>query len=1685
MATQFDATARINVDLRGFSQAANEVTRKGGTMSQVFKNLHKQLNSMEAVNRKSAERLQRTAATYTAIARAAQQYATALQALAKVQTSGGNGAKQIAKSFDQLGKALSKIQGLSAKEAERLSRTVTLYNQLASALQKVANVYKIINAPKQNEAKAAQAAERQAQAATRQAQAAQRLALEQQRVDIAARRQAESTQRLALEQRQVEISAQRAATAQKRLNAELAQGGANMGRFGASSFALRSSLGEVEQQAQSLSRVFIQIGQVLAGSAISQEQAFAQVARVVGEAQAEAVGLKDSFQDIAANFPISFEEVARVGQLGAQIGVTADELDGFTRTVAKFALTTGVSAEQTTLLLGRIAEMQNVPISQMENLGSAVLALGTASAATEEEILRINESIATVSNLFGLSSQAVTGLSSALATLRVRPELSRGSLTRVFGELDEAIQSGGESLEKLAKVMKLTGEEVMSLRNANPDQFFLTFIKGLGEAAQEAGGFQQVIRDLGINAVRDIDTLSRLGNNYDVLAKSFSMANLEWSKGSELQRQSQAIFDTTAARLQNLSDEFKNFTAQAGGPFAAGIGVMARVLSNLLEFLTKLGPVVPIIGSLTALIVTGGLAWTLYQVAISKTVQTMIAMRELQRNLGVSTLSLGTAMKVYRGELGGVATVTASTVGSMRGLSRSAQALAVNMNAAAASNVAYARSATTAATSTAGIAASLRANAAATAAAAAANRNNALSMSQMAAANTASASVLATAGRQMTIFSGIQNTAAANSKRFAQSTAVTANNMVGLNRRVTSVVPALTTMNTQMLRAATAGNAVGAGMALAATRSAQATTAMNGVAGAAQKAGIAARLASAAFSPWSFAIIGVLTMLTPMIGAMADFSSASDKMAKSALEAAGGQQALANALRADTETYKKTGQATRVLRDAYSEMTDTNKELALSQANRAKQERDVIIATAGSRKELEKQIKAGGTAATTAQVYLDQLDKVEGVLDRTNEALNESVVAYGKQAEMFTINAAQSVLAQSKIADGSKLSKRALEQLGAASIDVGKVLQTSFTDPKKATDQLDDAIAKLTKTINAAQVPGLVNTEFGKGLIEQAAAATRARDTLQALRKVIAENGDEMLKTNEIQKLLGDSLKAAGQEAIVAGGRIKLTSDNLDDLEVSADDVDDAVSSLADTLTGFGTPLTAFQKATERSMNASKDGVNRFSLSAKRDLDLFLQELDRIAKAQQNWSTNLIKISATLGPEIAQSLGNLGVEAAPMIAQLANLTEKELLKLKPRLSLIGLQGAEALAGGLLKGMASLQGVSEKARSTIANSISKALRDASSPEEFNRVVNSYSLMVDRIKEKKIDVDIAVDVIKAGADIDRFITAMQQSEKLDIKPKILFDRAKSVEDFNAVFAIIEVLSRSKVANINIDLNDAPAKLTLQELEQYIRAKEIAGLLDANGDAILKDSEFKTKVEALASLVLGKEETGSFDANGDGDFDGKEFKRLFDALMNYIKKNKPNFNIAARANLTDNVSNKVGGIVQALNRIDGRQTRSYAAIYQTTYRNTVNRGGGTMAAADGGYISGPGGPREDKIPAWLSDGEFVINAAATKKHRALLEKINSEGSRAASSQPYRYAGGGMVRGEKAVSSSLMRAANNMDQATSRLIGTIGRPDRTFDRAMGSGPVITVNNTYPRDEPTSITINRALAFAASLNGV
>lgn len=72
----------------------------------------------------------------------------------------------------------------------------------------------------------------------------------------------------------------------------------------------------------------------------------------------------------------------------------------------------------------------------------------------------------------------------------------------------------------------------------------------------------------------------------------------------------------------------------------------------------------------------------------------------------------------------------------------------------------------------------------------------------------------------------------------------------------------------------------------------------------------------------------------------------------------------------------------------------------------------------------------------------------------------------------------------------------------------------------------------------------------------------------------------------------------------------------------------------------------------------------------------------------------------------------------------------------------------------------------------------------------------------------------------------------------------------------------------------------------------------------------------------------------------------------------------------------------------------------------------GVGAVKAATGGLVSGPGGPTSDDVPAMLSDGEFVVRAAAVKAVGAdYLHYINSMGSTVRGASVRRFADGGLV--------------------------------------------------------------------------
>lgn len=87
----------------------------------------------------------------------------------------------------------------------------------------------------------------------------------------------------------------------------------------------------------------------------------------------------------------------------------------------------------------------------------------------------------------------------------------------------------------------------------------------------------------------------------------------------------------------------------------------------------------------------------------------------------------------------------------------------------------------------------------------------------------------------------------------------------------------------------------------------------------------------------------------------------------------------------------------------------------------------------------------------------------------------------------------------------------------------------------------------------------------------------------------------------------------------------------------------------------------------------------------------------------------------------------------------------------------------------------------------------------------------------------------------------------------------------------------------------------------------------------------------------------------------------------------------------------------------------------------------GGGNWLGgwATGGYISGPGTGTSDSIMAMLSNGEYVINAATTKRWLPFLEQINANDGRLPA-----FANGGLVGPSNPSAMKTLKENNNKDK-------------------------------------------------------
>ncbi len=312
------------------------------------------------------------------------------------------------------------------------------------------------------------------------------------------------------------------------------------------------------------------------------ESAFTSVDRAMQLLNDETQGMANMFIMLSETMPISFEQLTAIGTLGAQMGVTADGIKNFTEVVAKFSSVTGISVETTAQKFGRIAELANVDYAQFENLGSAIAYAGVNAVATEAEILSLTESIAAVSEQAGFAPDEIVGLSTAIASLGIAPEQARGVFTRVFADINRAVSKGGAELQNFAKVSGMSSSEFASTwadTDGGAARAFRAMLSGL----KTTGNMTKAFDDLNITETREVNTLTRLAENLNVVDSSMQDANTAFEEGAFLGDSFEKTVDNLDSKIILFQNNFKSAMQSISQSAALGFGAILDIGSNILK----------------------------------------------------------------------------------------------------------------------------------------------------------------------------------------------------------------------------------------------------------------------------------------------------------------------------------------------------------------------------------------------------------------------------------------------------------------------------------------------------------------------------------------------------------------------------------------------------------------------------------------------------------------------------------------------------------------------------------------------------------------------------------------------------------------------------------------------------------------------------------------------------------------------------------------------------------------------------------------------------------------------------------------------------------------------------------------------------------------------------------------------
>lgn len=304
-------------------------------------------------------------------------------------------------------------------------------------------------------------------------------------------------------------------------------------------------------------------------SAIDWESAFTGVMKTVDETVTTSYAdIEEGLKKMATETASSKEEIAGVAEVAGQLGISADNIVGFTKTMVELGDTTNLSADEAATSLARLLNITGESVDNVDRVGSAIVALGNNFATSESEIVGMSTRLASAGTIAGMSTTDILALSAAMSSVGIQAEAGGTAMTQTLTNLEKNVASfrtGAENnLAAIAKIAGTSAEEFATTWENEPIQAVSEFISGLGNLDEQGESATMVLDELGMSGIRQANMLKSLSLASGVLTDAIGMSSSAYETNTALSDEAALRYQTMEAKINQLKESLTNLAVEIG-----------------------------------------------------------------------------------------------------------------------------------------------------------------------------------------------------------------------------------------------------------------------------------------------------------------------------------------------------------------------------------------------------------------------------------------------------------------------------------------------------------------------------------------------------------------------------------------------------------------------------------------------------------------------------------------------------------------------------------------------------------------------------------------------------------------------------------------------------------------------------------------------------------------------------------------------------------------------------------------------------------------------------------------------------------------------------------------------------------------------------------------------------------------